>query len=525
MTSLPNLFSPLAIGECTIPNRIVFSGHHTYLADRIPGDSLIAYLEARAKGGVGLIVSEVVAVHESAGFASKLLVADSAEVVPHYRRLTDACKAHGTAIFAQLFHPGREVLSTASGMAPLAFAPSATPNERFHIMPKPLSVNMIESIINGYGNAATHLAAAGFDGFEIVASHGYLPAQFINPRVNLRDDDYGGDFARRCKFLREVATRVRDCAPQKVLGLRISAAELDGDGLSEDEIIKVGAAFVGVFDYFSVTLGTSSGLKGAVHIAPPMGVDIAYIAPFARRLREAVDAPIIATGRINQPQDAEQILARGDADLCGMTRAMICDAALPAKARAGDLDAIRACIGCNQSCIGRAHKGLGVSCIQHPESGREVEFATTPKVVSTAKKILVAGGGVAGLKAAAVAASRGHKVTLCEKQNALGGQSNLACRLPGRAEFGGIVNNLKREAEDAGVTINVGVKVDAKFIADNQYDDIIIATGATPYQPDIAGVTGDNVVKCMANHKRRNSRRRARGYRRLERRLDRFRRR
>ncbi|MGI9309926.1 MAG: FAD-dependent oxidoreductase [bacterium] len=494
--NLANLFSPIRIGACEIPNRIVSTGHHTYLADGAPSDELIAYHVARARHGVGLIVTEIVAVHDSVAFAPKLLLADAA-TVPRYRALVDACGAHGSRMFAQLFHPGREVQAAYSGMGPLAWAPSAVPNERFHIMPKALTRTMIAGIVRSFGESAAHLRAAGFDGFEIVASHGYLPAQFLNPRVNLRDDEYGGDRARRMQFLREVAQTIRARADGAALGLRISADDLDGQGLDADEVAEACAALAPLFDYFSVVAGTSASLAGSVHVVPPMGVGVGndYIAPFARRIKRVAARPVIATGRINQPQDAERIIADGSADLCGMTRALICDAAMTSKARAGAFDHIRACIGCNQSCIGRAHKGLGISCIQCPESGRELAFGESGALPRAAKprRIVVAGGGVAGMKAAAAAAQRGHAVTLFERAARLGGQSLLAMQLPGRAEFGGIVGNLEREMRAHGVAAHTGAKVDRAMIdslrREERIDALIIATGALPYVPLMEGVS------------------------------------
>ena len=493
----PELFSAVRVGGCTIPNRVVFTGHHTYLADRIPGDALIAYLEQRAKGGAGLIVSEIVAVHPSARSAPKLLLADCPEVVPHYRRLAAACQAHGARIFAQLFHPGREILSAGSGMAAVAWAPSSVPNERFHIMPRALSTAMIDTLIAGYAQTAYYLSEAGFDGFEIVASHGYLPAQFLNPRVNRRDDDYGGDAERRLVFLQKLAAAVRARIGERVLGLRISASELDPGGLGEDDMLPACRALAAQFDYFSVVVGTSASLGGSVHIVPPMGIDNAYIAPFSRRVKAVTQLPVIATGRINQPQEAEQLIARGDADLCGMTRALICDPNMAALAQAGNSDDIRACIGCNQSCIGRAHKGLPISCIQHPESGRELEFRTPP--ITACKNILVVGGGVAGMKAAAVLAGKGHRVAVYEKHRQPGGQCRLAMQLPGRAEFGGIIANLEREMRRAGAVLETGAALERSDILalheESRLDHVVIATGATPYLADFQGREQDNVVQ------------------------------
>ena len=489
----PRLFSEIAIGGCVIANRIVSTGHHTYLADGVPGEALIAYHEARARGGAGLIVTEIVATHPSAGFSGMLLRADAPDCIAAYARLARACKAHGARLFAQLFHPGREILSSRGGLMPVAWAPSAVPTDRFHIMPKAMPAALIEEIVEGHGRAARHLAQAGFDGFEIVASHGYLPSQFFNPRLNLREDGYGGDFERRLRFARDAIAAVRANAPEQVVGLRISADEMDEQGLDEDEVLAICRALAPRVDYLSVTAGTSASLGGSLHIAPPMGLGHAAVAAGAGSIRAATARPVIVTGRINQPQIAEQILARGEADLCGMTRALICDPQLPAKAQSGEAEAIRACIGCNQACIGRAHKGLGVSCIQHPESGREREFPRTTRAARL-RRVLVAGGGPAGMKAAAVAAARGHEVTLCERERRLGGQARLAGLLPGRAEFGGLIDNLRREMDEAGVQVMVATPVTPRRIEESGAGAVVLAVGARPYVPAIEGVDQDNVV-------------------------------
>lgn len=491
--AFPHLLSPIAIGSCEVTNRVVSTGHHTYLADGVPDERLIAYHEARARGGAGLIVSEIVAVHETAGFSADLLKAETEAVIPAYASLVSACHRHGARLFAQLFHPGREILSASAGMLPVALAPSAVPNERFHIMPKPMSAALIRDIVAGFGRTASYLAEAGFDGFEIVASHGYLPAQFLNPRTNLRTDEYGGDFDGRLRFLRDVIAAIRKATGSKALGLRISGAEMDADGLAETEVLDVCTALAPELDYLSVVAGTSASLGGSVHIVPPMGLEHGYAAPFAARIKAAVPMPVIVTGRINQPQIAERILAGGEADLCGMTRALICDPAMVAKTRAGRPDDIRACIGCNQACIGRAHKGLGISCIQHPETGRELEFAAPPSI-ATRKRVLVVGGGPAGMKAAAIAGVRGHDVILFERDRTLGGQTRLAQRLPGRDEFGGIIDNLRREMDLAGVTIRTGRAIDIGRVKAEAADAVIVATGARPYVPDLAGLDEAHVV-------------------------------
>ncbi|NNE79197.1 MAG: FAD-dependent oxidoreductase [Silicimonas sp.] len=481
MTALPHLFSPIRIGPIDIPNRIVSTGHHTHLASGAPSPELIAYHQARARGGTGLIVTEIVSVHESGALFPNLLTADPANLSA-FAELADAVKAEGSRIFAQLFHPGREVMFTTDGMAAVAFAPSAIPNERFHVMPREMPADLIADIIKGYGRAAAFMSEAGYDGVEIVASHGYLPAQFLSPLVNRREDDWGGDTDRRMRFARHIISAVRGAAPDLALGLRLSGDDMDGTGLDSNDVLEIATALAPGLDYLSVTAGTSASLGGSVHITPPMGVEHGYTAPLAKAIRSQIDTPVIVTGRINQPQIAEGILADGSADLCGMTRALITDPEMPRKSRAGEIDAIRACIGCNQSCIGRAHKGFGISCIQRPETGRELQFGA-PTLARTRKKVIVVGGGPGGMKSAAVSAMRGHQTELWEASQHLGGQALLAQKLPGREEFGGIIDNLEREIPP-GVTMRLGTKATAIALTEAEPDCIVIATGATPFVPE-----------------------------------------
>ena len=230
--------------------------------------------------------------------------------------------------------PGGRSWNSEDGSLPVAYAPSAVPNERFHVLPAPLSPGMIGEIVEGYGAAARRMAAAGIDGVEVVASHGYLPAQFLNPRLNLREDGYGGSFDNRLRFLREAVAACRTAVgPERVVGMRISGAELDHDGLTEVEVLEACRALSGdgQLDYYNVIAGSSASIAGAIHIVPPMAIGTAYVAPFAAAVRQVVDKPVFVAGRINQPQIAEQVLASGQADLCGMTRAMICDPDMPAK--------------------------------------------------------------------------------------------------------------------------------------------------------------------------------------------------
>ena len=488
-----NLFSTIDIGPVTVPNRIVSTGHHTYLAHQHPSEELIAYHAARAQGGVGLIVTEIIAIHDTAMFSGQLLMALSEDCIPHYKRLADSVHAHGTKLFGQLFHQGRELLSSTSGLIPPAYAPSAVPNERFHIMPQPMPVDLIGEVIKGYARAAGLLAAAGYDGVEIVANHGYLPSQFLNPQVNLRDDSYGGDYERRLNFTREIIQGIRETAPNLALGIRISGDELDEKGLGGALVSQVCKSLADDLDYFSVVAGTSASLGGSVHVVPPMGIESGYTAPYAENIRNVTGKPVIVTGRINQPQVAEAVLRNHQADLCGMTRALIADPEMPNKAFSGQLEDIRACIACNQSCIGRAHKGLGISCIQNPVSGRETRFSESAHI-DLPKNVVVIGGGPAGLQAAASAVRRGHHVTLFEATTNLGGQALLAQKLPGREEFGGLVTNFVHELSRAGVGVKTGTLMTAGSIRALEPDVVVLATGAIPYVPQFDGYDEAHVV-------------------------------
>lgn len=481
----PSLFQPLDIRGKRMKNRIMSSGHDTVLPEHeVVNDQLVAYQRERAKGGAGLIVLQVSGVHETARYTSHLLMATHDNCIPGYRRVAEACHEYDCLVFGQLFHPGREIMETFDGLAPVAYAPSAIPNERFHVMPRSLDHAMIQDIVDGYAAAARRMYEAGMDGAEVVASHGYLPSQFLNPQTNQREDEYGAGSEGRQRFLVEVLDAIRaSTGDDFVVGMRVSANEEDIYGLEPNEALTAVQKLEAQLDYVSITAGTSASLRGSMHIAPPMTFDNAYVALSSAPYHDSLSIPVFVTGRINQPHEAEKIIAAGQADVCGMTRAMICDPAMANKARDGLVDDIRACIGCNQACIGRFQRGYPISCIQHPETGRELSYGELRKT-STPKRVLVAGGGPAGMKAAAVAAARGHDVTLYESGRQLGGQALLAQLIPGRAEFGGIVTNLSREIELAGVKVVKNMAVNKAIVEDEKPDMVFIATGAEPYWPE-----------------------------------------
>ena len=488
MMQLPRLFSPLTIKGVEIRNRILSTGHDTDLGRHgLPTKELIAYQTARARGGVGLIIVQVVGVHETARYTADVLMGTRDDVIPHFRALFDAIHAEGARAFVQLFHPGRELLRRRQGMVQPCVSASVAPTERFRLVPRELSVAEIGEIVDGYGETARRMAEAGADGVEVVESHGYLPAQFLNARVNRRQDQYGGSLDNRLRFFREVAAAIRGRAGKSlIVGLRISGDEFDVSGCGEEENMEACVELREEFDYFNVIGGTSASTSGAVHIAPPMSVAPGYMTSFSTRLRQRTGKIVFVAGRINQPQDAEKILEAGGADMCGMTRALICDPDMPAKAIAGRLDDIRACIACNQACIGHAQLGVPISCIQNPVSGRELEFGR-PFRSTRSRRVMVLGGGPAGMKAAAAAAEAGHQVTLLERGKRLGGKVRLAQLLPHRGEFGGLITNLFRELEISRARVILETSVDCDVLRREAPEAIVLATGARSARPPLEG--------------------------------------
>ena len=495
MSAFPHLFSPIQLGATKLRNRIVFTAHHTFQSSDVPTPQLAAYYEARAAGGAGLIVVEVAGMHSSARFSSNFIRADTDTCIPGYRQIAKACHRHGCAVVGQLYHPGRETRGKVDGVTPVAWAPSALPGERHHVMPRAMPAGLVKDVVRGYASAAGRLVEAGLDGVEILASHGYLLSQFMSPRINQRTDEYGGSLPNRLRMIREVLAGMRKSVGDRIIGIRLSADALVPDGATAEEMLEICQHLEadGDLDYFSFVLGSSTTLGGSTHIVPPMELATAYVMPHISKLKASLKLPVVATGRINQPQTAEAILNAGESDLIGMARALIADPQLPNKAMRGDVDNIRACIACNQACTGHTPIASPISCIQYPESGRELTLGV--KITTTKPRhIVVAGGGPAGLKVAAVAAERGHRVTLYEKQRRVGGQVLLAQLLPSRSEFGGLVDNLRRECENAGVAIKTGQPVTSALLDKAQPDALVIATGAQPYIGEIPGRDEAHVV-------------------------------
>lgn len=461
---LEHLFSPLTLGPVELRNRVVSTAHQTTLVhDHLPTDDFVAYHEARARGGVGLIVLEAAAVHPSGLLTSHTLGGYVPQVVEGYRRVAAAVQPHGTRLFVQLLHSGREQIATPP-RAP-ALAPSAVPSPRFRSEPRAVTAAEIEEILAGFARSAELAAEAGLDGIELLASQRYLIEQFVDPELNLREDEWRD--GRR--FLVAVLRAVRSAAPGLCLGLRLSA-DSPRAGAVVDPAVEEGV------DYLSLVLGDSSTYLGSVGIVPPPPVEEAAIARYTGPF--AVGLPRIATSRVLDVETADQLIAGGVAEAVGMTRALITDPELPVKALEGRLDEVIGCIGCN-ACIAHYHAETPLRCAVNPRTGRELSLG--PPAAATRRRLLVVGGGPAGIAASVEAGRAGHEVVLVERRERLGGQVALAAAARAGQELARrFLDNTERQLASVGVEVRLGTE-DLDGLGP---DAVVLATGARPYRPE-----------------------------------------
>lgn len=503
----PNTFSSLEIRGKRFKNRLYFAPHGTgYAEDGKVGGQGYEYYKARVTNNISLLISEATQVVPLPGQKYAQLSAASDDCIPHFRQLADLCRENDCRYFVQLFHYGRAYPHSLDGSKPVAIGPSATPDERIHTMPRAMKIPEIKDLVHKFGEGAGRAFKAGADGVQLLVGMGYLHAQFLSPRVNVRTDSYGGSLEGRSLFLRETLRAMREHTSEDfIIGIRIAGEEYDPDGLRLEDTLKICRLLEdeNLVDYLDICAASTHTLSGTSHIVPPMFVETGHTLPFTEAVKKQASVPVFTCGRINQPQEAERAIESGQADMIGMVRAFITDPEFVTKAKEDRPDDIRACIACNQACIGHRLIGHGVSCIQYPETGRETEYGRkAPATVR--KRIAVVGGGPAGMKAAVIAAQRGHDVTLYEKQGKLGGQAVLAQLLPGRAEFGGLITNLQHEIEQLGITVRRKTEVTAEALLDDRPDAVVVATGAVPRIPqgEFEGahiVTAWDVISGKAN--------------------------
>jgi 2,4-dienoyl-CoA reductase-like NADH-dependent reductase (Old Yellow Enzyme family) len=476
------LLCPVDVGPLRLRNRVVSTSHQTSLVhDHLPTDELLAYHEARARGGVGTIFLEATAVHPSGLLTPHTVGGFLPEIVAAYRRLGERLHPHDTKLMVQLFHGGREQISSAP-RAP-AVAPSAIPSLRFKSEPRALTGAEIEELIAGYATAARLAAEGGVDGLELSMSHGYLPGQFLSPLSNKRGDGFNGSLEARMRFSVEVLQAVRAAAgPSVAVGARLSADELIPGGLGVRDCAEIAGRLHadGLVDFVSLVLGHSAHPAASTWIAPPPPAPRVAIAPAAAAIRTAVPGLILlATTRVVTLADAQRLIDDGTADLVGMTRALIADPELVAKSTTGRTAEVIECVGCNQSCIGHYHAGVPIGCAVNARTGRELTLATARPA---AESVLVIGGGPAGAAAAIEAAGAGAAVTLVERADALGGQLRLAGLAPGHAETWEIYRRSTTARLDAaGVSVRLAVDGDPALAA--RFERVVLATGARPHAP------------------------------------------
>jgi len=485
-----HLFSPIRIGTVDVKNRLVCLPHGTMFAENgLPSETHLGYYSEKAKGGVGLIIMEISQVHPTSKDMLGLIRGYDKDCVAKYRRITESVHSYDCRIFSQIGHTGRQTNSMVSER-PL-WAPSAIECPVVKTIPHEMDIEEIHEIINSYAEVAERIRCAGFDGVEIHSAHGgYLIQEFLSPFSNRRSDEFGGSLENRMRFLKLILTEVRRrVGNDYTVGLRISGDEFVPGGLTivdVKQIVKHVTA-LNMVDYVNQSMGSYASLPV---VLPDNRFPSGCFAYLAGEIKKETTVPVIASGRINDPLLAEKILDDGMADLIGMARGLIADPHLPRKAREGKLDEVRPCVGCCE-CLNRIFKELPLRCIHNPSAGREIEYGNYPGDHSSReKKILVVGGGVAGMKVAEVARENGHDVTLIEKEADLGGKLNHAVRVATREELVGIKRYLEGRLRKLRVDVIRGTALDVDGITRFGADCVVIATGAKSILPDaLAGKT------------------------------------
>jgi 2,4-dienoyl-CoA reductase-like NADH-dependent reductase (Old Yellow Enzyme family) len=468
------LRQPIAIAGLTVPNRIVRTAHSLGKPWVDVDDALIAYHEARARGGVGLSILETGMVHAS---APRPVPSHDDRVIEGYQRLGDAVHRHGSTMMQQLWHGGSSMKANPMGGSP--WSASDIPNPLRGTVPIPMTKTMIDDVVAGFAAAARRVQRGGLDGVEIHGAHGYLVGQFLSPLTNTRDDEYGGDLVGRSRFLTEIIEAIRaEVGPSFPVGVRLSADEQVEGGLVQKDTIEIAKHVEHLVDFVDVSI--SSYYRFHRMMAPADAAPTGYELPFTEAVSRAVEKPTIVSGRFTTLDDADHVVESGVADMVSMVRALIADPDLVTKTLSGHPESVRPCTGTNQGCVGGIREG-DFGCVVNPAAGKEKTWSSEPTDTSPRpRRVMVAGGGASGLEAARTAALRGHRVILVEGRRRLGGQVNAAAAAPHRAEFGAITEWLADEVRRLDVRILLSTYVEPDLIESEQPDVIIVATGSSP---------------------------------------------
>jgi 2,4-dienoyl-CoA reductase (NADPH2) len=485
------LFEPITIRGVRIGNRLAMPALTLfYSADRRLNERYMRFWERRAEGGVGAVVVGPVGI-DFIGSGLMTLGLDDDEVVDDYARLADRLHAHGCATLAQLFHSGRYAMSSLIG-GERPIAPSAVTSDFSKETPRPMTLDDIHAVQDGFASAARRAARAGLDGVEILASAGYLVSQFLSPVTNLRDDEYGGSFEERTRFGREVIARVRaELGPERILAVRVAGNDFVEGGHGSGESARVCQAFVkaGV-DLIDVTGGWHETRVPQLPMEVPPGA-YTYL---ARGIREATGAPVLASNRLGDPFVADTAIRDGAADMVALGRPLIADPDWPLKVREGRVDEIVPCVACMEGCMDRLVTGRAVTCALNPDAGREHEADERVSAPSK-KKVVVVGGGPAGMEAALTAARAGHMVDLFEAGEWLGGQLDMAAVVPGRGDLMRMLDYYSTALLESGVQIHLDTEVTAEDVVRMGPHHVLVATGAAPVESAIPGSGGPYVVQ------------------------------
>lgn len=492
---LAPLFAPLKIRELELRNRFVFQPHFTALGnlDGTASDDLAAYYEERARGGAALIITESQAIHPTGKMSRRFIHAWDPKVIPNLRKIADGVHAHGARIFSQLTHAGHTSLEHPPH---ILWAPTQMPEPSSHFSTKAIDEEDIRAVIEGFAVSACNAREAGFDGVEIKIAHDGLLRSFASPFFNRRTDQYGGSFENRMRLPVEVLAAIKKAAGDDFpVGVRLCLDEFTPFGYDLEYGLQMAHALeaTGNVDYFNSDAGSFSSYWMEI---PPAAVAAGDFRRLCSQLKKKTRLPVVAFGRINATQQGLDMIRAGEADLLGFARQLITDPETPNKIRRGRGDLVRMCISCNDACLHQVNQEKGIRCIQNPGAGRELTVNERfIKRADSTRRVVVVGGGPAGLKVAEVAAKRGHIVTVLERQRVLGGQVMLAANQPEHSVIGEVTSYLEAVTADLGVEVRTGVTATPELLLEMAPDVIVIATGS---EPNLPNQSDDNAARARA---------------------------
>ncbi len=477
-SAYPHLLAPLDLGFIRLKNRVIMGSMHTGLEEAKNGfERLAAYYAERARGGVGLIVTGGISPNQQGLTFSGAAALDKADKVAQHRLVTDAVHHAGSKICMQILHTGRYAYS------PNAIAPSAIKAPINAFTPKAVSSEEIEQQIEDFAYSAKLAQQAGYDGVEVMGSEGYFLNQFIVTRTNQRDDEWGGSYDNRTRLAIEVVKRVRAAVGEKfIIIYRLSMLDLVPEGSNLSEVIQLGKA---IEQAGASIINTGIGWHEARIPTIATKVPRAAFTWVTHAVRKHLTVPVITSNRINTPEVAERVLANGDADLISMARPFLADPEFVNKAAANQAERINTCIGCNQACLDHVFNGKTSSCLVNPRACEETRIIIAP--TQATKTIAIVGAGPAGLACAVTAAERGHKVTLYDAASKIGGQFNIAKRIPGKEEFSETLRYFKVRLKELNVEVKLNTRITTQELNQMQVDELVLATGVSPRQLSLPG--------------------------------------